>query len=134
MESMFSRRWFVPAVCVLVAGLIAFAPGCSRAPAPSSTTGEPLSQRAIDRDLMEVTVAQLEEFYAAHKYTVTEVVRWHMARSEKYNGIYRAVEFLDSAGAGRHRCWASCRRFRARRDLLLRCSGSLRGQDSRRCS
>src|ERR1041385_7962893 len=99
MESMFSRRWFVPAVCVLVAGLIAFAPGCSRAPAPASGTGEPLSQRAIDRDLMEVTVPRLEEFYAAHKYTVTEVVRWYMARTEKYNGIYRAVEYLDSAGA-----------------------------------
>jgi Asp-tRNA(Asn)/Glu-tRNA(Gln) amidotransferase A subunit family amidase len=48
---------------------------------------------------MEVTVPRLEEFYAAHKYTVTEVVRWYMARTGKYNGIYRAVEYLDSAGA-----------------------------------
>src|SRR5215475_8484443 len=96
---MFSRRCFVPAVCILVAVLTAFGPGCSRAPTPSSPTGEPVSQRAIDRDLMEVTVPQLEQFYGAHKYTVTEVVRWYMARIDKYNGIYRAVEHLDSAGA-----------------------------------
>ena len=48
---------------------------------------------------MEVTVPQLEAFYAAHKYTVTEVVRWYIARTAKHNGIYRAVEYLDSAGA-----------------------------------
>lgn len=52
-----------------------------------------------DRDLMEVTVLQLEQFYAAHKYTVTEVVRWYMARADKYNGIYRAVQNLDAPGA-----------------------------------
>jgi Asp-tRNA(Asn)/Glu-tRNA(Gln) amidotransferase A subunit family amidase len=96
---MFSRRCFVPAVYILVAALTAFGPGCSQAPTPSSPTGEPVSQRAIDRDLMEVTVPQLEQFYAAHKYTVTEVVRWYMARTDKYNGIYRAVEYLDSPGA-----------------------------------
>ena len=95
---MSSRRSFVPAVCVLVAALTAFGPGCSHAPA-SSSPGEALSQRAIDRDLKEVTVPQLEAFYAAHKYTVTEVVRWYVARTAKYNGIYRAVEYLDSAGA-----------------------------------
>jgi amidase len=66
--------------------------GCSGPPANSSIP-------AIDRDLMEVTVPQLEQFYAAHKYTVTEVVRWYMARIGKYNGIYRAVQTLDSTGA-----------------------------------
>jgi Asp-tRNA(Asn)/Glu-tRNA(Gln) amidotransferase A subunit family amidase len=91
---MFFWRYFVSAVCILVA-----APGCSRAPTPSSPTGEPASQRPIDRDLMEVTVPQLEQFYAAHKYTVAEVVRWYMARTDKYNGIYRAVEYSDSQGA-----------------------------------
>src|SRR5215831_245944 len=96
---MFSRRCFVSVVCTLVAALTAFGPGCSHAPKPSSPTGEPVSQRAIDRDLMEVTVPQLEQFYAAHKYTVTEVVRWYMARTDKYNGVYRAVEYLDSPGA-----------------------------------
>jgi amidase len=53
----------------------------------------------MDRDLMEVTVPQLEQLYATHKYTVTEVVRWHMARIEKYNGIYRAVQNVDAPGA-----------------------------------
>jgi amidase len=46
----------------------------------------------IDRDLMEVTVPQLERYYAERRYTVTEVVQWHLARIHHYNGIYRAVE------------------------------------------
>src|SRR5450432_1113912 len=66
--------------------------GCTRGPAPSS-------QATIDRDLLEVTIPQLESLYAARKYTVTEVVRWHIARIDKYNGIYRAVQTLDNQGA-----------------------------------
>ena len=54
---------------------------------------------AMDRDLLEVTVPQLEALYRSRKYTVTEVVRWHLARIKKYNGIYRAVETLDEPGA-----------------------------------
>ena len=50
------------------------------------------SQSQIDRDLFEVTIPQLEDFYASHKYTVTQVVQWHLARVHRYNGIYRAVE------------------------------------------
>src|SRR5277367_488841 len=50
------------------------------------------SQAEIDKDLFEVTIPQLESFYATHKYTVTQVVQWHLARIHKYNGIYRAVE------------------------------------------
>jgi len=46
----------------------------------------------MDRDLFEVTVAQLEQYYAAHKYTVTQVVQWHLTRIHRYNGVYRAVE------------------------------------------
>ena len=53
----------------------------------------------IDSDLMEVTIPQLQQFYASHKYTVTQVVEWHIARIEKYNGIYRAIQNLDKAGA-----------------------------------
>ncbi len=48
---------------------------------------------------MEITIPQLEQLYRDHKYTVTEVVRWYMARIERYNGIYRAVQNLDKAGA-----------------------------------
>jgi Asp-tRNA(Asn)/Glu-tRNA(Gln) amidotransferase A subunit family amidase len=57
------------------------------------------SQRAIDHDLFEVTIPQLEELYRSHKYTVTEVVQWYLARIGRYNGIYRAVETLDEKGA-----------------------------------
>jgi Asp-tRNA(Asn)/Glu-tRNA(Gln) amidotransferase A subunit family amidase len=52
----------------------------------------PPSQAEIDKDLFEVTVPQLESLYASRKYTVTQVVQWHLARIHKYNGIYRAVE------------------------------------------
>ncbi len=53
----------------------------------------------MDDDLLEVTIPQLENFYATHKYTVTQVVQWHLARIAKYNGIYRAVQTLDARGA-----------------------------------
>ena len=49
-------------------------------------------QSEIDKDLLVVTSPQLESFYAAHKYTVTQVVQWHLARIHRYNGIYRPVE------------------------------------------
>lgn len=55
--------------------------------------------RKIDQDLTEITIPKLEDLYRTHQYTVTEVVRWHIARIEKYNGIYRAVQTLDEAGA-----------------------------------
>jgi Asp-tRNA(Asn)/Glu-tRNA(Gln) amidotransferase A subunit family amidase len=53
----------------------------------------------MDRDLLEVTIPRLEELYRSHKYTVTEVVQWYLARIARYNGIYRAVETLDAQGA-----------------------------------
>ena len=57
------------------------------------------SSRAMDHDLIEVTVPQLEAMYRSHKYTVTQVVQWYLARIEKYNGIYRAVQYVDAMGA-----------------------------------
>jgi Asp-tRNA(Asn)/Glu-tRNA(Gln) amidotransferase A subunit family amidase len=53
----------------------------------------------MDRDLYEVTIPRLEALYAAHKYTVTQVVGWYLARIAKYNGIYNAVETVDAKGA-----------------------------------
>jgi len=53
----------------------------------------------MDGDLLEITIPQLEQLYRSHKYTVTQVVRWYIARIEKFNGIYRAVQNLDAAGA-----------------------------------
>jgi Asp-tRNA(Asn)/Glu-tRNA(Gln) amidotransferase A subunit family amidase len=57
------------------------------------------SKDAMSRDLLEVTVPQLEQMYRDHKYTVTQVVQWYLARIAKYNGIYRAVQNVDAAGA-----------------------------------
>lgn len=53
----------------------------------------------MDKDLLEVTVAQLHRLYAQHKYTVTEVVRWHLDRIRRYNGVYRAVETVMESEA-----------------------------------
>jgi amidase len=57
------------------------------------------SPAQIDRDLYEVTVPQLQQFYATRKYTVTQVVQWHLARIHRYNGIYRALETLMESSA-----------------------------------
>jgi Asp-tRNA(Asn)/Glu-tRNA(Gln) amidotransferase A subunit family amidase len=57
------------------------------------------TQDAMSRDLLEVTVPQLEQMYRDHKYTVTQVVLWYMARIAKYNGIYRAIQNVDTTGA-----------------------------------
>ena len=56
---------------------------------PAATTSQPST---IDADLTDVTVARLQEFYAANKYTVTDVVKWHLARIDRYNGVYGAIE------------------------------------------
>ena len=65
----------------------------------ATSTAKAAPQNSMDRDLLEVTIPQLEEMYRNHKYTVTEVVHWYMARIDRYNGIYRAVQNLDLAGA-----------------------------------
>jgi Asp-tRNA(Asn)/Glu-tRNA(Gln) amidotransferase A subunit family amidase len=57
------------------------------------------SPDTMNHDLLEVTVPQLEQMCRGHKYTVTQVVQWDMARIAKYNGIYRAVQNVDTAGA-----------------------------------
>jgi amidase len=57
------------------------------------------SPDSMNHDLLEVTVPQLEQMYLEHKYTVTQVVQWYMARIAKYNGIYRAVQNVDTEGA-----------------------------------
>ncbi|MGA2986288.1 MAG: amidase [Terriglobia bacterium] len=73
--------------------------GCLDAQTTAPTTRNNALQGAMDRDLLEVTIPRLEQLYRSHKYTVTEVVRWYMARIGKYNGIYRAVQNLDVPGA-----------------------------------
>ena len=78
---------------LLVGAIATIGAGCSRAP------GLPSQQSSIDHDLLEVSIPQLEDFYRTHKYTVSDVVKWHLARAKKYNGIYRAVQNFDEAGA-----------------------------------
>ena len=62
------------------------------------SSGEPAAS-AMDRDLMEATAPQLEEMYRAHRYTVTQVVQWYLARIGRYNGVYAALENVDAQGA-----------------------------------
>jgi amidase len=64
-------------------------PAQSTPPAPST----------IDHDLLEITVPQLEQLYATHRYTVTQVVQWYLARIRRYNGIYRDIQTLDAQTA-----------------------------------
>jgi amidase len=53
----------------------------------------------MDRDLMEVTIPQLESLYAAHRYTVTDVTRWYLDRIARYNDVYKPILHVDAAGA-----------------------------------
>jgi amidase len=50
------------------------------------------SAAEMDRDLMEVTIPQLQAYYAQRKYTITQVVDWYLDRIARYNGVYRAIE------------------------------------------
>lgn len=72
---------------------------CSYAQSAAPSTKAYVAHQTMDRDLPEVTVPRLEQFYRSHKYTVSDVVRWYLARIEKYNGIYRAVQTVDVRGA-----------------------------------
>ena len=77
------RRWVMPRPLLFLTILLCLVPSAyAQTPSPSE----------IDKDLLEASVSQLHEYYAAHKYTVTQVVQWHLARINRYNGIYRAVE------------------------------------------
>ncbi len=77
------------------AGLL-LAPAGQSLPLPEAAAAGP---SAIDRDLLEVTIPQLEQLYARHRYTVTQVVQWYLARIARYNGVYRSVQTVDAAGA-----------------------------------
>jgi len=57
------------------------------------------AQAAMDRDLPEITIPQLQRLYTSHRYSVTQVVEWYLARIARYNGVYRAVQNVDVEGA-----------------------------------
>ncbi|HEY3930088.1 MAG TPA: amidase [Candidatus Koribacter sp.] len=69
------------------------------APGFGQTTSRASLPASMDRDLMEVTVDRLHELYRQHRYTVTQVVQWHLARIARYNGIYRAVQTVNEKSA-----------------------------------
>ena len=79
---MTGRRPFV----VFLATVLSVAVACRAVPE------EPAPGAAIDRDLLDVTVPQLHRLYAEKKYTVTQVVQWHLDRIDRYNGVYGAIE------------------------------------------
>jgi amidase len=54
--------------------------------------GPPAADPAVDRELLDVTVPQLQRLYAKRTHTVTQVVRWHLERIDRYNGVYGAIE------------------------------------------
>ncbi len=64
-----------------------------------SLRAAPAAPADMDRDLLEVTIPQLQQFYATKKYTVTQVVQWHLARIHRFNGVYRAVETVMESSA-----------------------------------
>jgi amidase len=84
--------WYFLVLLAMLGGSLA-----AQTTVPSTTKVATLD--AMDSDLLEVTVPKLEEMYRNHKYTVTEVVHWYMARIARYNGVYRAVQNLDLQGA-----------------------------------
>jgi Asp-tRNA(Asn)/Glu-tRNA(Gln) amidotransferase A subunit family amidase len=88
---------------LVIGVLVALTAACvERSPAPRA------SAASIDTDLLDTTVAQLHKLYADKRYTVTQVVQWHIDRIDRYNGVYGAVEQLF-----RFEALAEARRFDA---------------------
>ncbi|MEI8334964.1 MAG: amidase [Chloroflexota bacterium] len=84
----------------VVATLAAIATvGTVFAAACRATPRSPSSRATMDRDLLDVTVPQLHRLYAERKYTVTQVVQWHLDRIDRYNGVYGAIETVFRAEA-----------------------------------
>jgi amidase len=66
---------------------------------PALAQTQSLQETAIDHDLLDVTVDRLHALYRDHRYTVTRVVQWHLDRISRYNGIYRAVQTVNTKSA-----------------------------------
>ena len=66
---------------------------------PVCLRGQATKSPKIDRDLLEITIPHLQDLYRSHRYTVTQVTRWYLARIHRYNGIYRDLETVDERGA-----------------------------------
>src|SRR5580765_2744708 len=75
-----------PRPFVLALVTVLFALACRTAPEAPAPAG------SIDRDLLDVTVADLHRLYAEKKYTVAQAVKWHLDRIDRYNSVYGAIE------------------------------------------
>jgi Asp-tRNA(Asn)/Glu-tRNA(Gln) amidotransferase A subunit family amidase len=73
------------ALAVVAATLFVAQTGCTAPAVPAAVN-------AADRDLLDVTVPKLEQLDADKRYTVTQVVQWHLDRIDRYNGVYGAIE------------------------------------------
>ena len=73
--------------------LFLVSPILGQSPSPGS------DHAAMDRDLIDVTVERLHQLYREHRYTVLQVVKWHLDRISRYNGIYRAVQTVNEKSA-----------------------------------
>jgi amidase len=87
--------WF-PIMRILLLLLLITHPIFAQSDSPVTAEAIP---SAMDRDLMEVTVDRLHALYREHRYTVTQVVKWHLDRIARYNGIYRAVQTVNGKAA-----------------------------------
>jgi amidase len=83
-----------PRILQLLIGLCALHAALTLAAQPASP-----SAGSMDRDLLEVTIPQLHRYYEQHKYTVSQVVDWYLARIARYNGIYKPIEQVFDADA-----------------------------------
>ncbi len=64
---------------------------------PAQTPAQTPAQ--MDRDLLEVTIPQLESFYATHRYTVEQVTEWYLDRIARYDPRYKAIIHVNAAEA-----------------------------------
>jgi amidase len=60
---------------------------------------ETTARARMDRDLMDATVDRLHALYHDHRYTVAQVVQWHLDRIARYNGVYRAIQTVTTKAA-----------------------------------
>ena len=60
---------------------------------------EKTARARMDRDLMDATVDRLHALYHEHRYTVAQVVQWHLDRIARYNGVYRAIQTVTAKSA-----------------------------------
>lgn len=91
------------------------------------------AQSAMGRDLMEISVSQLENLYAQHRYTVTQVTKWYLDRINRYDGTYKALLYLDADAALRRAAEEDAQSASAKRGplwgvpILIKANTSVKG-------